>query len=156
MGPWSEWGKCSSVCGGGKRTRTRWIKLWPQNGGAACPVSQEWQDCNTHSCKKDTCEVSAWGPWSKCSAKCDGGSQTRWRSVLKGWKDCPTTSESRECNTNSCSTCAKCKAGTSGPCMHDTIGDNTCENYYKGTTVVSASFVLIAFCCATLVSLSFV
>merc|ERR1711907_210216 len=32
-----------------------------------------------NSQEKQDCEVGAWGPWTECSKKCDGGVQTRKR-----------------------------------------------------------------------------
>ena len=52
------------------------------------------------------CVVGQWGGWSSCSKKCDGGSQTRTRSVLYpakfGGNSCPTLRQTRSCNTQAC------------------------------------------------------
>ena len=57
--------------------------------------------------RSKNCEVSEWNNWSECSATCGGGMQTRFRLVKKqaenGGKVCPSLTESRTCNTQSCS-----------------------------------------------------
>lgn len=54
------------------------------------------------------CVVSAWRPWTGCSADCDGGTQSRGRDVLirssGGGRACPALTESRACNQDPCAT----------------------------------------------------
>ncbi|MBN1453496.1 MAG: right-handed parallel beta-helix repeat-containing protein [Anaerolineales bacterium] len=47
---WSPWSECLLECGGGTQIRTRTVLVEPQNGGAACPVLEEMQPCNTDLC----------------------------------------------------------------------------------------------------------
>ena len=120
-----NWGSCSADCGGGTQTksqrRTRTITTQPQNGGRACPHLRETQSvsqsCNTHNCPVD-CQVGSWGDWKttlgNCSAKCDGGTQTkkqeRKRPIVvqpqHGGQACPALTEtllgSQACNTQAC------------------------------------------------------
>jgi len=46
-GYWKSWSDCSKACGGGTQSRTWKTTTQPQNGGAACPVTQT-RSCNTH------------------------------------------------------------------------------------------------------------
>merc|ERR1719263_1701972 len=77
-GPWSP---CTVSCDGGTKTRRRSIVTQPQNDGKECPSLTEEGDCNMQACPVD-CMVSRYGPWSQCSRSCDGGTETRERSIL--------------------------------------------------------------------------
>ena len=102
---WSPWAPCSASCGGGTMARTRNIVESPANGGAACPALEETQSCNTEPCPVD-CVVSAWSPWTPCSAPCDGGTMTRSRTIVEtpanGGAACPALQETQPCNTEPC------------------------------------------------------
>eukprot|EP00928_Gymnodinium_smaydae_P023119 TRINITY_DN19202_c0_g1_i1.p1 TRINITY_DN19202_c0_g1~~TRINITY_DN19202_c0_g1_i1.p1 ORF type:complete len:615 (-),score=79.90 TRINITY_DN19202_c0_g1_i1:301-2145(-) len=54
------------------------------------------------------CKVSEWGPWSVCSASCNGGTQTRKRLILvpkqKEGKACPELEVTQQCNIELCPT----------------------------------------------------
>merc|ERR1719183_859759 len=130
---WGAWSKCDADCGGGFQTRARKVTTLPSHGGNKCPVLEETRECNTDKCVKDICQVSEWSKWSKCSASCGGGVQTRSRKVVSGFLHCPELSESQSCNEHSCKDCAGCRDKTSGPCMHDAAGDFTCFDYFPGT-----------------------
>merc|ERR1719238_618297 len=130
---WGAWSKCDADCGGGFQTRARKVTTLPSHGGNKCPVLEETRECNTDKCVKDICQVSEWSKWSKCSASCGGGVQTRSRKVVSGFLHCPELSESQACNEHSCKYCAGCRDKTSGPCMHDAAGDFTCFDYFPGT-----------------------
>ena len=106
-------------------------------GSLTCPPG-------TSACSPSNCVVSKWSAWSKCSASCGGGSQSRSRSVLSqptnGGTKCPALSESQDCNTHKCGAkkidapmCGKCAGVSSGPCRH--TKDNVCHDYYFGTTI---------------------
>ena len=103
MSEWNEWSKCSAECAGGTQTRTRTIKKQSVLGD--CPSQSETRKCNTQACPID-CEVGAWSGWTKCSAECAGGIQTRNREAITdpahGGKACPALFEQRECNTDPC------------------------------------------------------
>eukprot|EP01060_Flectonema_neradi_P009550 TRINITY_DN167_c0_g1_i1.p2 TRINITY_DN167_c0_g1~~TRINITY_DN167_c0_g1_i1.p2 ORF type:complete len:582 (+),score=135.94 TRINITY_DN167_c0_g1_i1:1589-3334(+) len=102
---WSDWGTCSVPCGTGIRARTRTVLVDPQFGGTSCPQLIEQEVCNTHVCDVD-CQVSEWGDWSACDAMCDGGSQTRTRTItvdpVGNGAACPVLSETQSCNTDPC------------------------------------------------------
>lgn len=54
------------------------------------------------------CVVSDWSAWSACTASCDGGVQTRTRTILVpaafGGQPCPVLEETRVCNVQPCIT----------------------------------------------------
>lgn len=52
--------------------------------------------------KKKKCLVSNWSEWSHCDQECNGGHQTRTRTVTIKGDDCPDLMESRVCNTTPC------------------------------------------------------
>ena len=102
---WSDWSACSAECEGGTQTRTRTVVVPAENGGEACPDLEEQIACNEHPCPID-CEVSDWSEWSVCSAECEGGTQTRARTVVvpaeNGGEACPNLEEQQACNEHSC------------------------------------------------------
>mmetsp|Transcript_72742 Transcript_72742/g.194121 ORF Transcript_72742/g.194121 Transcript_72742/m.194121 type:complete len:802 (+) Transcript_72742:106-2511(+) len=112
----SEWvpETCSKSCGGGVRQLHRHVVTPPSPAAVAaqCPPLRMSEPCNTQPCSTD-CALDEWGGWGKCSADCGGGVQMRNREVLVqaalGGDPCPTTVESRPCNTHSCE--RKCELG---------------------------------------------
>ena len=105
MSPWESWSVCSKLCGGGKQTRNRKIQIPSAYGGSVCPSLFEEQQCNTQACPID-CVVSDWSEWSSCSKQCDGGKQSRTRTIKmnpsNGGAVCPSLKEEQECNKQSC------------------------------------------------------
>jgi semaphorin 5 len=63
------------------------------------------QECNLQACPVD-CQVSAWTPYTKCSASCGGGVAARTRTIttqpLHGGRACPELHETKACATHSC------------------------------------------------------
>jgi len=102
---WSEWGACSDVCGNGTQARNRSIEVYPAYGGDDCPLLEESRPCNEQPCPID-CEVGNWTEYGNCTAECDGGNQTRTRSILippqYGGLECPRINETRICGNISC------------------------------------------------------
>jgi hypothetical protein len=102
---WSDFGICTTTCGGGNQTRTRDVTVQPLHGGDACGVLVQWEPCNTFSCRVD-CHVSEWTQWTPCSGVCGDGSRTRSRSVVVAAADggaaCPPLEETDTCDLNPC------------------------------------------------------
>ncbi|KAH3860504.1 coadhesin-like [Dreissena polymorpha] len=110
---WSPWRQCSATCGGGKQIRSRSCSdPVPQFGGKPCDDAQhfiEMRVCNTLSCPVDG-HWAVWSPWLPCSVTCGRGNQIRTRNCSNptpqfGGKPCDDAlhfSESRDCNTHSC------------------------------------------------------
>ena len=80
----------------------------PANGGAVCVgVSSETRECSTDPCPING-GFGGWSTYSKCSASCGGGAQSKERKCDSpppqfGGKDCVgPTSESRSCNDKEC------------------------------------------------------
>uniref|UniRef100_A0A147BC09 Putative thrombospondin type-1 domain-containing protein 7a isoform x2 n=1 Tax=Ixodes ricinus TaxID=34613 RepID=A0A147BC09_IXORI len=68
MNDWSPWSPCDAVCGMGKRTRSRSVRHWPQNGGRPCPISDHrLEETQTDACMVD-CGRNMWLPsgWTRC------------------------------------------------------------------------------------------
>ena len=105
VSPWSSWSNCPVSCGGGTQKKSRSITKSAQFGGV-CPESlSEEEKCNTQNCPIN-CTVSPWSSWSKCPVSCNGGSQTKTRTITKGAQFggvCPESlSEEEKCNTQNC------------------------------------------------------
>jgi len=96
--------ECSKKCGGGTQKLMRGLVTGP-NGGRKCLPRTAEVKCNEHPCPVD-CRSESWTGWSKCSAECGGGVQQRLRVVTRAAKyegtPCPATSETRQCNPQSC------------------------------------------------------
>mmetsp|Transcript_52568 Transcript_52568/g.119761 ORF Transcript_52568/g.119761 Transcript_52568/m.119761 type:complete len:529 (-) Transcript_52568:95-1681(-) len=96
-GKWSsgEWGKCSTACGSG--TRSREVKC-ASGYDQDCPASQKPK--SSEACAEHSGCQWAPGPWSKCSGLCSEGTQTRK-------VDCAGP------------TCSQEKPATEQKCVHD-------------------------------------
>ena len=103
--------------------RNRSVLRQEQNGGQACPKTQQTHECNTKMCPGNyltvrhmyfnmyisnsvDCKMSEWTSWSSCSKTCRGGTRMRNRSVLRqeqnGGQACPKVQQTYECNTHEC------------------------------------------------------
>jgi len=81
---WTHWDKCGKTCGGGQQHRQRQVHQFPMNGGKNCPVDlMQTRGCNELPCGGQDCEVSDWGDWLPCTAKCGVGQEIRHRTVTK-------------------------------------------------------------------------
>eukprot|EP01005_Ploeotia_sp_CARIB1_P001581 NODE_49_length_1989_cov_422.059613_g48_i0.p1 GENE.NODE_49_length_1989_cov_422.059613_g48_i0~~NODE_49_length_1989_cov_422.059613_g48_i0.p1 ORF type:complete len:406 (-),score=54.18 NODE_49_length_1989_cov_422.059613_g48_i0:672-1889(-) len=127
---WTRWTPCDKTCGGGKRTRTRVVRVQPPPGARACPSTNEVMACNTQACPKTPvsvnqgdellqlqgakgqCKFSAWTSWTNCTQECGGGLRTRTRKITQTGFDCPVTIQSRRCNVDPCE--GKCTVGAWG------------------------------------------
>jgi len=85
-GEHSEWGECSQSCGGGVQNRTFRVTRRRQPGGGFCE-SQDGQlttqPCNTHGCPLSLDCKGKWNGWSRCSARCEGGTKRRRYQVIE-------------------------------------------------------------------------
>merc|ERR1719281_557927 len=105
---------------GGKQTLTREVVVKNNEFGLLCPELSRQRKCNQAKCPV-SCRQSKWSGWSKCSKECEGGAQSRTRSILvqpkNGGSACNVAAESRPCNTGSCDRNCKLKKWTQwSPC----------------------------------------
>lgn len=109
LSDFSDYSKCTKVCGGGMQTRIRSLEVKPKNGGKSCEALQESRPCNSGSCDRD-CALSDWQSWTPCSQACDGGVQKRRKKVTlpkRAEGTCPAWKstqrfELRQCNAQKC------------------------------------------------------
>jgi len=79
---WTEWGGCTSSCGGGNRTRERDIVTEAENGGHVCPLLEDIETCGMIACPID-CLPEPWALWSGCTKTCGSGTRSRERGVIR-------------------------------------------------------------------------
>ena len=116
MTSWGDWDDCSALCGGGSQSRYRFVSVSATGEGKSCPTTtSETQDCNMDTCPEPDpvdCELGDWSEWSTCDAECDGGSQSRYRSVLVepvfGGSSCEDLYEEQQCNVAACNQPVDC------------------------------------------------
>lgn len=82
-GDWEDWGKCTTDCDGGQRSRERPIDV-PAAGGRPCMGAEvETGPCGLVPCLQEAkvvdCEWGLWADWGACD-KC-GGERRRYRHV---------------------------------------------------------------------------
>lgn len=110
---WAEWSSCSQSCGSmAVRSRHRYCSNPPPRfGGRECVGTDEEEEyCRGHPpCPLPPVQGNwtEWTEWSECSAKCNGGIQTRRRSckeppAVKVIPCAGSTQEWRMCNTHIC------------------------------------------------------
>ena len=107
LGAWQNWSACSATCGSGLERRSRLPGTAAAHGGSECRSAAVTAErvCDAGPCPVH-CAVSAWSPWTPCSATCGGGAHTRSRTVVKraqhGGSVCPLLAESGACNVAPC------------------------------------------------------
>ncbi|XP_071787811.1 semaphorin-5B-like isoform X3 [Asterias amurensis] len=99
---------------GGYSAWSDWFPCHDPSGDSNCLCRRRVCDspepkCGGSSCEGDSIQVtncsgswSEWSSWSVCSAKCNGGVQTRSRHCLGGSVCMGTPEETRECNKQLC------------------------------------------------------
>jgi hypothetical protein len=105
---WTEWSTCSTTCGKGTQSASRYVVQAAMYGGQPCDITYKWQYCNDVPCPQP-CKVGAWSPVSQCSKTCGGGTMKRYRNITipdnYNGPPCPSlTEEEFECNTQACPT----------------------------------------------------
>jgi len=137
VGRWSPFSRCSKTCGGGLQKRTRPIETMHANGGENCPTLEHERSCNSQPCPIN-CVVSAWTPFSQCSAKCNGGTRLRTRTTKVrakyGGTLCPVLSDFQECNNKACP--VDCVMGPFTPLSDCSAKCGTGKQKYGGDIIV--------------------
>jgi hypothetical protein len=82
-----EWSSCSVTCGSGVQTRTPTILATQVGSGKYCDLSTQSRPCVPlpPPCPQ-SCRLSIWSDWSKCSSTCLPALRTRVRTVLESAK----------------------------------------------------------------------
>merc|ERR1719262_1625438 len=110
VGEWSEYGMCSSPCGGGIMTRVRQPLTDAEHGGEPCGDLSEALECNVFACDRP-CELDPeWSEWTECSKECDSGITFHSKGVMvpagpqgscpEWWE--PERMQEAYCNTMDC------------------------------------------------------
>ena len=105
---WTLWTGCSKTCGTGYQSRTRSVIASPSQNGVLCGALFEEKPCMDFLCPSAIhCKVAGWGPWSRCSKTCGGGSRSRkQRYVIEkakhGGDKCPPLVDTKLCDVEDC------------------------------------------------------
>lgn len=79
-------------------SRRRTVTANPSCGGSSCPALSETQPCGA---PLTDCVLSVWTAWSACSTSCQGGTQSRTRTISTnpscGGTNCGVLGESQSC-----------------------------------------------------------
>uniref|UniRef100_A0AAY4EXQ4 Semaphorin-2A n=1 Tax=Denticeps clupeoides TaxID=299321 RepID=A0AAY4EXQ4_9TELE len=102
--PWSSWSQCSTSCGIGFEVRQRSCNNpSPRHGGRVCVgQGREERLCNENTPCPLAVSWAVWSTWSKCSAVCGGGVQSRLRVCENGNSCAGCPLEYRACNLEAC------------------------------------------------------
>ena len=102
---WSAWTKCTSACGGGRKSRTRTVLAAPDAYGVQCPPRSAVQNCNSHACAVD-CKMSSWTQWGACSKSCGVSYKFQQHQIERmseyGGKRCGSLIASKKCAVPAC------------------------------------------------------
>ena len=123
--PWSKWTACSRSCGGGRRTRERFLTSENKDG----TIFKQLRKCKTELCVEtegegegvltsddedlNTFFFNPWSSWTACSKTCGGGRRNRFRERFlksetrtdqnsKQVKNGTIFKQLRKCNTKTC------------------------------------------------------
>ena len=116
-GHFSDWTERSTECGRGTRNRTFTVDRPRQMGGGECEFDHghvQREECNAHACPEPTDCKGRWGAFSRCSARCEGGTKKRrWQVIEREQHDgrCPLrgAEETMPCNDRPCA--VNCRGG---------------------------------------------
>ena len=141
MSAWGAYSACTVTCANGTKTRSRSVATTTQHGGLPCGNLTEVGACDAGPCPVD-CDVSAWGNWSACTESCDGGLQTRSRSITTQSQNngtvCPNLQQTRDCNTQACPVDCQVSAwGQWGSCSVS-CGDGGSETRSRSVVIAAA------------------
>jgi len=121
--------ECSASCAGGSMILTREVEQ-PSDGGTKCLPLVALRRCNEQHCPIP-CKVEPWEAWSKCTADCGGGTESRMKKVdqqaMFGGMSCGETTDSETCHTESCE--ADCE-------LHDWEPWSECSKECEGGTMM--------------------
>uniref|UniRef100_A0A4X1SGF9 Adhesion G protein-coupled receptor B1 n=1 Tax=Sus scrofa TaxID=9823 RepID=A0A4X1SGF9_PIG len=129
---WSPWSVCSSTCGEGWQTRTRFCVSSSYSTQCSGPL-REQRLCNNSFCNIALCPVDGnwneWSSWSTCSASCSQGRQQRTRECngpSYGGAECQGHwVETRDCFLQQCPVDGKWQAWASWGGCSVTCGGGT-------------------------------
>ena len=86
QGHYGEWSECSKPCDRGDQIRTFTVTRERQPGGGVCEADDghvQTQVCNIEACPEKIDCKGRWSAFSKCSAKCQGGTKKRRWHVIE-------------------------------------------------------------------------
>jgi len=109
LSDYEEYSKCTQVCGGGVKSRTRTMEVQQKNGGKQCDQLTQTIPCNSGSCDRD-CTLTEWSPFTPCTQACDGGTHDQVKDIIVpkradgvcATEDAPTRFFEKSCNTQPC------------------------------------------------------
>jgi hypothetical protein len=141
VGEWQQYEACDATCGGGRKSRTRWVVTQAAHGGVACPQTKQLQVCNAFACPID-CSVAAWGSWTACPRTCGIGHSTRTRQLVRnalyGGKQCGSTTETKQCSVKPCPVDCQTDSWSAWDACSKSCGGGKRERFRSVVTPVAA------------------
>lgn len=97
--PWNSWSQCHATCGKSMASRVRFCHNNKGKTVNTCGNGRSSQHGQSKSCDLPSCEsmIRNWGPWSQCSATCDG-----YRRRRCSGQACTLDEEVEHCATRPC------------------------------------------------------